>query len=101
MDKSTQAQKFSAYHPVIPKLYTPAWKLDMPNRARIVENCKRAGVQYRPTEASMYIEKRERITAESQEESNNSIEVPREKMLRPSLHSPLSKYQSSLMFRSN
>ena len=60
MDDSSP--KFSAYHPVIPKLYTPEWKLDMKNRASIVQNCKLAGVQYAPKDASLYLEKRERVS---------------------------------------
>ena len=60
MDDSSP--KFSAYHPVIPKLYTPEWKLDMTNRASIVLNCKLAGVQYAPKDASLYLEKRERVS---------------------------------------
>jgi len=96
-----KTSKFSAYHPVIPKLYTPAWKIDMSNRARIVENCKLAGVPYQPTEASLYINKRERISQDRPEDSACVVETKtsREKLLRPPLYSHLSKYQSSLMSR--
>lgn len=100
--------QFSPYHPVIPKLYTPGWKLDMPNRFHIMENCTMAGVVYQPTEASMYWEKRERLDKngprkqpnDDGDDDDDDDGIPeREKLLRPPIHSHLSKYQSSLMSR--
>ena len=94
--------KFSQYHPVIPKLYTPAWKLDMKNRDRIVENCKLAHLPYQANDKALYLEKHERL---NDAEPRDSIMkrcniVPREILLKTPLHSALSKYESSLMFRS-
>lgn len=96
--------QFSPYHPVIPKLYTPGWMLDMTNRDRIVANCKLAGVINHPTEASMYWEKRQRLNTNEPcinvaVEKEKDSEVPREQLLRPPIYSHLSKYQSSLMSR--
>lgn len=97
-DKGT---KFSSYHPIIPKIYTPAWKLDMKNRDRIIENCKEANIPYQEIEATLYLEKRERLYKEGckYKSSTKDFERLREKQLKQPLHSPLSKYQSTLMFR--
>lgn len=98
--KKKDCPKFSAYHPVIPKLYTPAWKLDMKNRDRIIENCQLSRQPYQEIDAALYLEKRERLNSSSATiESSKSLELTRNKQLKPSLHSHLSKYQSSLMFR--
>ena len=100
--KKDHTPMFSAYHPVIPKIYTPSWKVDMQNRDQIVENCKLSGLAYNPTEATMYLEKRERLCINQPSVKEiQDCEIPREKLLKPHLHSPLSKYRSSLMFRSN
>ena len=97
-DKGT---KFSSYHPVIPKIYTPAWKLDMKNRDRIIENCKQANISYQEIEATLYLEKRERLYKGGCKDNSSTkdFERLREKQLQQPLHSPLSKYQSGLMFR--
>ncbi|XP_065051739.1 sperm-associated microtubule inner protein 10-like [Rhopilema esculentum] len=101
--KSSSIPVFSRYHPVIPKRYTPAFKHDMKNRNLIVENCKIAGLHYGPEETSLYLEKRERFScAEPRERVKaKSLQIPRDLQLRPSLYSPLSKYQSSLSFRTS
>ena len=99
--KCSRTPTFSRYHPVIPKIYTPAWKLDMSNRNRIVENCHLAELPYRGSEATLYLEKRERLNNAEPRDlvMSKSMKVPRERLLQPWFHSPLSKYQSSLMFR--
>ena len=94
--------KFSSYHPVIPQSYTPAWKLDMNNRDIIVENAKMGNLPYDGTETTLYLENRERLSRSEPKESvmNKSMDIPRDRLLRPWFHSPISKYQSTLMFRS-
>lgn len=92
--------KFSNYHPIIPKNYTPAWKLDMKNRGLIVENAQSKVIPHDGLETTLYLEKRERFSSseDRQEVMNKVPDVSEERMLRPWFHSPLSKYQSKLMF---
>lgn len=101
MEKSIIPSRFSNHHPIIPENYTPAWKLDMVNRERIVENAKLGNIPQNGVQTTLYLEKRERL---SQSESRESImkrtdEISRNRILRPWFHSPLSKHQSTLMFR--
>ena len=92
--------KFSIYHPIIPKNYTPAWKLDMKNRELIVENAQSKPIPHDELETTLYLEKRERFSsAEDRQEVMNKVpDVSEERMLKPWFHSPLSKHQSKLMF---
>ena len=92
--------KFSNYHPIIPKNYTPAWKLDMKNRELIVENAQSKPIPHDGLETTLYLEKRERFSSgeERQEVMNKVPDISEERMLRPWFHSPLSKHQSKLMF---
>lgn len=96
-------KKFSSYHPIIPKNYTPAWKQDMQNRSLIIENATYANLSYNGTDTSLYLEKRERLSSppsETREEiMKGTNDVSRDRKLRPWFHSPLSKYQSTLMAR--
>lgn len=92
---------WSRYHPQIPQRYIPQWTQDMENRTLILENCKLSNYPYGPHDKSIYLVHRERLNnVEPQKMVNSkSIKVPRERLLRPWFHSPLSRYQSSLMFR--
>ena len=97
---STSVPKFSPYHPIIPKLYICAWRQDMKNRDRIVENCILSNLSYH-AEDSLYLEKRERLNnVESREVvMQKGVQQPPKNKFKPPLHSALSKYQSSLMSR--
>ncbi|RMX46397.1 hypothetical protein pdam_00000628 [Pocillopora damicornis] len=92
---------WSRYHPQIPQRYVPQWTQDMQNRNLILENCKLANYPYGPHDTSIYLVHRERLNnVEPQKMVNSkSIRVPRERLLKPWFHSPLSRYQSSLMSR--
>lgn len=92
---------WSRYHPQIPQRYIPQWTQDMENRTLILENCKLSNYPCGPHDKSIYLVHRERLNnVEPQKMVNSkSIKVPRERLLRPWFHSPLSRYQSSLMFR--
>ena len=92
--------KFSSYHPIIPKNYTPAWKLDMKNRERLVENAKTKPIPHDGLETTLYLEKRERFSSgeDRKEVIKKATDFSENRMLRPWFHSPLSKYQSKLMF---
>ena len=102
-EKMSQSVKFSSYHPMIPKSYTPSWKQDMVNRDTIRENVTLSRLPYTGTQTSLYLEKRERLSAAEPRDSINSKvsaeEIASERVLQPWFHSPLSKYQSTLMFR--
>ncbi|XP_029190283.1 testis-expressed protein 43-like [Acropora millepora] len=92
---------WSRHHPQIPQRYVPPWTHDMKNRGLILENCKLRNYPWGPHDTSIYLTHRERLNnIEPQEMVNSkSIRVARERLLRPWFHSPLSRYQSSLMFR--
>uniref|UniRef100_A0A7M5XC61 Uncharacterized protein n=1 Tax=Clytia hemisphaerica TaxID=252671 RepID=A0A7M5XC61_9CNID len=92
--------KFSAYHPVIPKNYTPAWKQDMKNRTLITENAKLANIEYNGTQSTLYLEKRERVVPSEPIRDTKALGTSTEGFI-PPMHSSLSKYQSSLMFRTS
>jgi len=95
--------KFSSYNPVVPKTYTPPWKQDMVNRNLIIENAQLAGnLPCNGTESTLYLENRERLTqVESREviSRRTGKESTRNSSINPPMHSHLSKYRSSLMFR--
>ena len=99
MSKTAASNTFSAYHPIIPKNYTPAWKQDMKNRTLIVENAKSSNLDYNGTESTLFLEKRERLAHHRQNEERNQELVLTKQNNIPPMHSSLSKYQSSLMFR--
>ncbi|XP_033106381.1 testis-expressed protein 43-like [Anneissia japonica] len=96
--------KFSKLHPVIPKRYVPEWKTDMRNRELIVKNCEMSGIISKgPHDESLYLDKRERM---NKVEPRERVEVKkpsydRYTALRPEFHTGQSKYQSSLMFRTD
>ena len=94
--------KFSSHHPVVPKTYTPPWKQDMVNRSLVIENAQLANLPYNGTESTLYLENRERLTqVESREIISNRTgkEPTRHSSINPPMHSHLSKYRSSMMFR--
>ncbi|KXJ28034.1 testis-expressed protein 43 [Exaiptasia diaphana] len=92
---------WSRYHPVVPQRYVPQWTQDMVNRNLILENTKLTDYPNGPHDTSVYLCRRERLSnvEPSYMVNSKSIKVPRERLLRPWFHSPLSKFQSSLMFR--
>ncbi|XP_031554243.1 uncharacterized protein LOC116309033 [Actinia tenebrosa] len=92
---------WSRYHPVIPQRYVPAWTQDMENRTLILENTNATKYPCGPHDTSIYLCRRERLNnvEPSAMVNSKSIKVPRERLLRPWFHSPLSRFQSSLMFR--
>ncbi|XP_028403014.1 testis-expressed protein 43-like [Dendronephthya gigantea] len=96
---STSLPVWSRHHPVIPKRYVPAWTTDMKNRRLIVQNCRQANYPYGPFNTSVYLERRERLNhvEPSRMVESKRIDVSREQLLNPWIHSPLSKYRSSLM----
>ena len=120
---TNQTKKFSSYHPIIPKQYTPGWIQDMGNRELIIQNAKMSGLhQYEGVESSLFLDNRERLCLGDTQQMANSTassgkkghlqhqQQPRDrrgtnttlaannKRTVP-LHSSLSKYQSSIMFR--
>ena len=116
---STKSSKtrFSSYHPIIPKDYTPGWIQDMKNRELIVQNANLCNLPYQGTELTLFLENRERLafkesqdnatatmnstTAnnfQTQDRSEGGRRRVEERSKRIPLHSPLSKYQSSAKF---
>ncbi|XP_063729393.1 sperm-associated microtubule inner protein 10-like [Symsagittifera roscoffensis] len=96
--------KFSQSHPIIPRLYEPAWRHDMKNRELILQNADGSGIPnaHGPHNTTLYLEKRERLNEiEWQErvESKRPYVVRRCEALRPPLHDPFSRYKAGLMYR--
>ena len=115
-ETSTISKKFSSYHPIIPKNYTPGWIQDMKNRELIVQNANICNLPYKGTEETLFLENRERLAFKEAQDNATMLssstkiksfqiqervirrEGIEERSKRIPLHSPLSKYQSSAKF---
>ncbi|XP_071832150.1 sperm-associated microtubule inner protein 10-like [Apostichopus japonicus] len=101
---SPSIPQFSKLHPVFPRRYVPEWKTDMKNRELIVKNCDMSGIIPKgPHDESLFLDKRERM---NEVEPRKRVDAkrpdfPRGVALRPEFHTAQSKYQSSLMFRTD
>ena len=113
---TTASKRFSSYHPIIPKNYTPGWIQDMKNRELIVQNANICNLPYKGTEETLFLENRERLAFKEAQDNatmlssstttNNNYQIQEsgrregteERSKRIPLHSPLSKYQSSAKF---
>ena len=115
-ETSTISKKFSSYHSIIPKNYTPGWIQDMKNRELIVQNANICNLPYKGTEETLFLENRERLAFKEAQDNATMLssstkiksfqiqervirrEGIEERSKRIPLHSPLSKYQSSAKF---
>ncbi|RUS74052.1 hypothetical protein EGW08_018179 [Elysia chlorotica] len=94
--------EYSRAHPIVPKLYVPEWKTDMPNRTIITENAKLGGIPNYEHDENLFLEKREQMhyNVENQTRIQGKIIIPpRAELLRPDFHHETSRYQSEIMMR--
>jgi len=94
--------EFSRAHPIVPKLYTQAWKTDMANREIITQNARLGGVPNFEHDESLFLEKREQLHYNVEDANRIADKIcipPRAELLRPNFHHETSKYQSELMMR--
>lgn len=94
---------FSKLHPVAPQLYVPEWSNDMQNRKLIIKNAELGGVPHCEHDQNLFLEKREQMSYNVEDrlpvDGKYTDPPPRGESLRPLFHHHTSKYQSSLMFR--
>ncbi|GFS10010.1 testis-expressed sequence 43 protein-like [Elysia marginata] len=94
--------EYSRSHPIVPKLYVPEWKTDMPNRSIITENANLGGIPNFEHDENLFLEKREQMhyNVEDWTRVEGKITIPpRAELLRPDFHHETSRYQSELMMR--
>ncbi|GFO10219.1 testis-expressed sequence 43 protein-like [Plakobranchus ocellatus] len=94
--------EYSRAHPIVPKLYVPQWKTDMPNRSIITQNAELGGIPNYEHDENLFLEKREQMhyNVENWTRVEGKIAIPpRAELLRPDFHHETSRYQSELMMR--
>ncbi|KAK6182697.1 hypothetical protein SNE40_010321 [Patella caerulea] len=95
---------FSRAHPIIPRLYVQEWKTDMKNRELIIKNAHPGRVPHYEHDENLFLDKREQMAynVEDRNRVESKYKMPsRSKLLRPDFHHETSRYQSSLMFRTD
>ncbi|XP_067680653.1 sperm-associated microtubule inner protein 10-like [Haliotis asinina] len=95
---------YSRAHPMVPRLYTQEWKTDMKNRELILKNSDLGGIPHYEHDENMFLEKREQMAYNVEVRNRVERKCPmpdRAELLRPHFHHETSKYQSSLMYRSD
>ncbi|CAJ1069671.1 testis-expressed protein 43 [Xyrichtys novacula] len=97
--------KFSAQHPMIPKLYVMPWKQDMKNQGLVMKNATLAGIPVVPLEESLCLFGRERLchcqdpsqSLLSSSSSSSSYTLLRQTGLTAHHSSHFSRYNSSVV----
>ncbi|XP_074063425.1 sperm-associated microtubule inner protein 10 [Macrotis lagotis] len=91
--------RFSLRQEQIPRYYVMGWKQDMKYRKLHLKHAQQGGIYSGPLEESLFLEHTERLChGEDRENVLKKIPFPIKIGDMP-LHSPLSKYQSSIISR--
>ncbi|ESO86867.1 hypothetical protein LOTGIDRAFT_235241 [Lottia gigantea] len=100
----SRVPSYSRNHPMIPRLYVQEWKTDMRNRELINKNAELGRIPHYEHDENLFLDKREQMSynVEDRHRVDSKYKMPsRSKLLRPNFHHETSKYQSSLMFRTD
>ncbi|XP_020863037.1 sperm-associated microtubule inner protein 10 [Phascolarctos cinereus] len=89
--------RFSLKQGLIPRHYTMSWKLDMKFRKVHLKHAQLSGIHSGPLEESLFLDRSERLCHGEDRDIVLKKCSPHIKIADMPLHSPLSKYQSTVI----
>ncbi|XP_036607882.1 testis-expressed protein 43 [Trichosurus vulpecula] len=89
--------KFSVKHGLIPRHYVMEWKQDMKFRKMHLKQAQQSGIYSGPLEETLFLECSERLCHGEERDAVSKKISPHIKIADMPLHSPLSKYQSTVI----